>query len=100
MVSPALAKRLQDAEAGLAALPAASVVRVADALRVIPRAVERYREMVAKLHDAPIDVSRARAIIRDLLGDIGVEPRDGRLIAKLGLTMQPQTLHISVVAGA
>jgi hypothetical protein len=56
--------------------------------------------MVAKLHDAPIDVPRARAIIRDLVGDIRVEPRDGRLIAKLGLTMQPQTLHIGVVAGA
>jgi hypothetical protein len=56
--------------------------------------------MVANLSDSPIDIGRARNELRSLLGEIPVEPRDGQLIAKLGLQMQPQAMHIGVVAGA
>ena len=52
------------------------------------------------LHEAPMDVSRARNELRDLIGQIRVERRGDRLIAKLGLRMQPQTWQIGVVAGA
>ena len=100
LLSPALARRLQNAEAAVAALPMANVTRMDDLARVLPQAVERYRRMVSNLHDSPIDVPRARALIRDLIGEIRVEPRGGRLIAKLGLQMQPQASQIGVVAGA
>jgi hypothetical protein len=43
-------------------------------------------------------VSRARNELRDLIGQIRVERRGDRLIAKLGLRMQPQTWQIGVVA--
>jgi hypothetical protein len=56
--------------------------------------------MVANLHEAPLDVTRARNVLRDLIGEIRVEPRGDRLIAKLGLCMQPQTSQIGVIAGA
>ena len=56
--------------------------------------------MVENLQDAPIDIGRARTILRDLLGEIRVEPRGDKLIAKMGLHMQPQTSQIGVVAGA
>lgn len=99
LLSPALARRLQEAEAAVAALPIANVTRMDDLARVLPQAVERYRRMVGNLDEAPIDVRRARALIRDLIGEIRVEPRGGRLIAKLGLQMQPQASQIGVVAG-
>ena len=90
LLSPALAKRLQDAEAELAALPAPStVVRVDDGLRRLPDAVKRFRRMVASLADAPIDVERGRAVLKDLLGPIWIAPRDGYLVAKMGLECQP-----------
>ena len=56
--------------------------------------------MVERLQDAPIDITRARNVLRDLIGEIRVEPRGDRLIAKLGLQMQPQASQIGVVAGA
>lgn len=99
LLSPALARWLQEVEAAVAALPMANVTRMDDLARVLPQAVERYRRMVGNLDEAPIDVPRARALIRDLIGEIRVEPRGGRLIAKLGLQMQPQASQIGVVAG-
>jgi DNA invertase Pin-like site-specific DNA recombinase len=100
LLSPTLARRLQEAEAALKALPAAPVMRLDDVLRALPHAVERYRSMVANFQEAPVDVPRARNELRALIGEIPVEPRGNRLIAKLGLRMQPQTMQIGVVAGA
>ena len=95
LLSPDLARRLQDAEAEIAALPITNVTRMDDLMRVLPPAIERYRRMVGNLHDSPVDVPRARALIRDLIGEIRVEPRGDRLIAKLGLQMQPQASQIA-----
>ena len=90
LLSPALAKRLPHAEAELAALPAPStVVRVDDVLRRLPDAVKCFRRMAARLGDAPIDVERGRAALKGLLGPIWITPRDGYLVAKMGLECQP-----------
>jgi len=43
LVSPAPARRLQDAEAATPALPIANATRMNDLLRALPQAVERYR---------------------------------------------------------
>jgi site-specific DNA recombinase len=100
LMSPALARRLQDSEAALTALQIGTVTPTDDLLQALPRAVERYQRMVERLQDAPIDITRARNVLRDLIGEIRVEPRGDRLIAKLGLHMQPQVSQIGVVAGA
>lgn len=93
LLSPTLGKRLQAAEAELATLPppVTKVVKAEDVLRLLPDAIARFRRMVANLGDAPLDPEKARAELRTLLGPILVEPREGHLIAKLGLTLgQPQ----------
>jgi hypothetical protein len=45
--------------------------------------------MVARLGDAPIDVQRGRSLLRGLLGEIRIAQRDGYLVAKMGLELQP-----------
>jgi len=81
LLSPALAKRLQAAEAELAALPELSAcVRVDDVLRRLPDGVRRFRRMAARLGDAPIDVECGRAALKGLLGPIWIAPRDGYLV--------------------
>ncbi len=93
LLSPTLGKRLQAAEAELGAMPSpvTKVIKADDVLRVLPDAVQRFRRMAAKLGDASIEPEKARAELRKLLGPILVEPREGHLIAKLGLTFgQPQ----------
>ncbi|MBN8279058.1 MAG: recombinase family protein [Gammaproteobacteria bacterium] len=93
LVSPSLRRDLQAAEAELAALPPpeTAVIQADDVLRLLPEAVKRYRRMVADLGNAPVDPERARAELRKLLGTILVEPREGHLVAKLGLALgQPQ----------
>ena len=42
-----------------------------------------------RLGDAPIDVERGRAALKGLLGPIWIAPRDGYLVAKMGLECQP-----------
>jgi site-specific DNA recombinase len=76
LLSQALAKKLQDAEAELAALPEpTNVVKVDELLERLPQAVEKYRRMVGRLGDAPINVERGRELLRGLLGDIRIAPR-------------------------
>ena len=89
LLSPSLSKRLQDTESELATIPTPSpVVRGDDILRRLPDAVKRFRRMVARLGDAPIDVERGRATL-NLLGPIWISPRNGYLVAKMGLELQP-----------
>lgn len=52
-------------------------------------AVSRFRRMAAGLGDAPIDIERGREVLKGLLGEIRIEPRDGYLVAKMGLEVQP-----------
>lgn len=90
MISPALRQRLQEAESDLSRLTEpAPVVGIEAALQRLPEAVNRYRAMVADLGNAPIDRGRTREIVRGLLGDIRIAPRDGYLVAKMGLAIQP-----------
>ena len=91
MISPALRQRLQEAEADLAQLPGPpTVVRMDDAMKRIPEAMARYRQMVSSLGDASIDLERAREVVRGLLGEITIVPRDGYLVAQMGLeVVQP-----------
>ncbi len=99
LLSPSLAKRLQHAEAALAALPAPpTVVRIDDLLKRLPEAVKRFLWMVASLADAPIDVERGRAVLQDLVGPIWIAPREGYLVAKVGLELQP--LSASCIRGS
>jgi hypothetical protein len=64
-LSQTLAKKLQDAEAKLAALPAPPViVKVDEVLARLPQAVEKYRRMVQRLGDSPIKVERGRELLR------------------------------------
>ena len=91
LLSPALAKRLGTRRRELAALPAPStVVRVDDVMKRLPEAVQRFRRMVSRLGDAPIDVERGRADAQGLAADrSGLRRRDGHLVAKMGLELQP-----------
>jgi site-specific DNA recombinase len=90
LLSPSLAKRLQDAESELAALRAPlTILRVDDVLRRLPDAVKRFRQMVARLGDVPIDMERGRAAVKGLIGPIWIARRDGYLVAKMGLECQP-----------
>ena len=90
MNSPALRQRLQEAEAEFAQLPGPPAVgRVDDAIKHVPEAMARFRKMVTKLGDAPIDVERAREAVRGLVGEITIVPRDGFLVARMGLEVQP-----------
>jgi hypothetical protein len=99
LLSSTLSKRLQDAETELAGLPAHSpVVRMDDFLKRLPEAVARFKQMAAKLGDAPIDVERGRALLKGLLGPIWISPRDGDLVAKMGLELQP--LSVSSIRGS
>ena len=65
------------------------MVNVDEPLKRLPEAVERYRRMVKGLGTAPINVERGRELLRGLLGQIRVAPRDGYLVAKMGLELQP-----------
>ena len=90
MNSPALRQRLQEAESELSRLAEpAPVVGIEAALQRLPEAVNRYRAMVADLGNAPIDRGRTREIVRGLIGEIRIAPRDGYLVAKMGLELQP-----------
>ena len=105
LLSPSLSARLQAAEKELETLKfSEKVVSVKDVMRLIGPAVKAYRQRIAKLsetiREAP-DV--ARKVIRDGVGPIVVEPRNGHLVAKMGLQLQPLLaaggLPIDVVAG-
>ncbi len=72
------------------ALPLPStVIQVDDLLKRLSEAVSHYRRMVGQLGDAPIDIERGRAMLRGLLGEIRIAPRDGYLVAMMGLELQP-----------
>lgn len=67
-----------------------TVARVDDAIKRIPEAMARYRQMVSNLGDAPIDLERARESVRGLLGEITIVPKVGYLVARMGLeVVQP-----------
>lgn len=91
MMSPTLRQRLLEAETELAQLPGPSaVVRMDDVIKRLPEAMGLYRQMVSNLGDAPIDVERAREAVREMLGEITIVPRDGYLVARMGLeVVQP-----------
>jgi hypothetical protein len=89
--SPALLKRLQSAEGELEHLRAASkVIDVEAIIAAIPAAVMRYRALVADLGSkSPIDIARAREMIRDIADRIPVRPGDdGVPVAELALNEQ------------
>ncbi|HEX9626406.1 MAG TPA: recombinase family protein [Acidiferrobacterales bacterium] len=51
---------------------------------ILPRAVERFRDMVENLEAVTLrDVTRARAQLRRLIGEVPLHPRDGHLEAEL-----------------
>ena len=63
-----------------------NVVDIEAVLALVPAAMRRYRAMVADLGNAPIDMGRAREMLREALGTIPVRPgRDGVPIALLAL---------------
>ena len=106
--SPSLLERLQTSEAELERLEGAGkVVDLEAVLARVPAAMRRYREMVADLGDAPIDIGRAREVLREALGAIPVRPgADGVPVAQLALNETPLAAaagavsQIGVVAGA
>ncbi len=107
LISPAVIQRLKVAEAELTAIPQPAVVDLDLALAALPRAIDRYREMVADLGNAVLrDVERAREVIREMVGEIRVTPENGHLIYEMGLNETPLTAlaggasQIGVVAGA
>ena len=75
-------------------------VSVEDSLRQMPTPVSRYREMGGNLGEAPIDVERAREAIRGLVGEIGIAPREGDLVARMRLEVVQPILLLIVLAGA
>jgi hypothetical protein len=73
--SPAMAERLAQAEAELAALKvAAHPVKTADIERLVGRVMDRYRTMVEALERSlpEADIEQARAHLRALFGSIKV----------------------------
>jgi hypothetical protein len=66
-----------------------SVVHVDNVMRALPKAVQMYKGMISSLGDAPIDVERGRELLRQVVGQIRIVPRDGYLVAKRGLAIQP-----------
>ena len=51
---------------------------------ILPRAVERFRDMVDNLESVTLsDVTRARAQLRRLIGEVPLYPRDGYLEAEI-----------------
>jgi hypothetical protein len=51
---------------------------------MLPRAVERFRGMVDDLESVTLrDVTRARAQLRHLIGEVPLHPREGYLEAEL-----------------
>jgi hypothetical protein len=60
-------------------------VKVDELLARMPQAIEKYRRMVQRLGDAPINVERGRELLRGLLGDIRIAPRGDHLVARMGL---------------
>ena len=86
---PALAERLQSVEQELARLKAASSRSHSGSVeKIMPRLVDEYRELVDDLATSltSVNVSRARAEMRKLVGDIQVEatPDEIRLLSKEG----------------
>ncbi len=65
------------------------MVKVDDLLKRQPEAVARYKAMADDLGGAPVNTMRARALLKGLLGPILIAPRDGHLVAKMGLDIQP-----------
>lgn len=65
------------------------MVQVDDVLKWLPKVVALYRRVVASLGDAPIDVQRRRELLRRLLEEIQIAPRNGNLVATMALEFQP-----------
>ena len=87
--SPALAERLQAAERELAKLKAtSSQPQMGSVQKMMPRIVDQYRELVDDLAEslASVNIDRARAEMRKLVGDIQVNatPDEIRLEAREG----------------
>jgi site-specific DNA recombinase len=106
--SPALFDRLRRAEAELEErrLASSQLTNVSAVLELLPAALRGYREMVNDLGNAPIDVGRAREVLREALGTIPVRPGpDGVPVAELALNEAPLAAaaggapQIGVVAG-
>jgi hypothetical protein len=71
VISEVVVQRLKVAEADLAKIPPLVSVDLDAALGVLPRAIARYRAMVADLGNAVIsDMERAREAIREAVGEI------------------------------
>lgn len=90
LMSPTITKRLQAAESELATLPPPStVVKADDVLARLPDALQRFRRMVARLGDAPIDIEKGRSELRRLLGSVWIAPRENYLVARMALDCVP-----------
>jgi hypothetical protein len=100
---------LQSTEAELDRLRAANkVIDVKGVLAAVTAAIRRYRQMVTDLGNAPIDIPRAREMIRGIVDRIPVRPgADGVPVAQLALNKEMPLAHaagaasqVDVVAGA
>lgn len=85
--SPALAARLQSAERELARLKAAAAQpQLGSVQQIVPRLVDEYRALVDNLAESltSVNIARARAEMRKLIGDIRVNatPHEIRLEAR------------------
>lgn len=108
--SPALAERLQSVEQEFARLRATSSrSRSGSVEKIMPRLVDEYRELVDNLATSltSVNVSRARAEMRKLVGNIKVEatPDETRLLSKAGtfetaLLKAAEQNQVMLVAGA
>ncbi len=95
--SKALRKRLQTTEAQLDELRAASRVIDAEAIMAaIPAAVARHRELAASLGSkSPIDIEAGREIIRGITGSTPLRPgEDGVPVAMLALSDERLAAHV------
>jgi site-specific DNA recombinase len=77
-------ERLEAERDRLTASLSADVRKLDKVGHMLPRAVERFRDLVDGLEAVTLrDVTRARAELRRLIGDVPLHPRDGYLEAEL-----------------
>ncbi len=66
---------------------------------MLPRTRETYRDLVAKL-EAVEEVTTAREVLKELIGDVRLVPENGTLTAEIQSAGLAGTEQISLVAGA
>lgn len=91
---------LQQAESDIAAAKKEIVAAERfEPTQMLPRAREIYRDLVAKL-EAVEDVTTAREMLKELIGEVRLVPENGTLTAEIQSAGLAGTEQISLVAGA